>query len=77
MSPFGNLNIRATTVDLDTRASIELQVYWKQDDEHDTAEHWLAAGTATGPAHDVDPSTRICWPASLRAAGSTSGYPPS
>ncbi|MDQ1058057.1 hypothetical protein QFZ23_001958 [Arthrobacter globiformis] len=54
-SPFGNLNIRATTLDPVTRAITDLQVYWKQDDEDDTAEHWLAVGTATGPAHDVDP----------------------
>jgi hypothetical protein len=53
-SPFGNLNISATTLDPVTRAITDLQVYWKQDDEDDTAEHWLSVGTATGPAHDVD-----------------------
>jgi hypothetical protein len=54
-SPFGNLNILATTMDPVTRTVTDLQVYWKQDDEGDTAEHWLSVGTATGPAHDVDP----------------------
>jgi hypothetical protein len=54
-SPFGNLNISATTLDPVTRIITDLQVYWKQDDEDDTAEHWLSVGTATGPAHDVDP----------------------
>lgn len=54
-SPFGNLNIRATTMDPGTRAVTDLQVYWKQDDEGDVPEHWLSVGTATSPAHDVDP----------------------
>ncbi|WP_171983582.1 hypothetical protein [Arthrobacter sp. SRS-W-1-2016] len=54
-SPFGNLNIRATTIDPVTRTMTDLQVYWKQDDEGDIPEHWLSVGTATGPAHDVDP----------------------
>jgi hypothetical protein len=54
-SPFGNLNIRATTFDPATRKTTDLQVYWKQDDEGDEPEHWLSVGTATGPAHDVEP----------------------
>lgn len=54
-SPFGNLNIRATTFDPATRKTTDLQVYWKQDDEDDVSEHWLSVGTTTGPAHDVDP----------------------
>lgn len=54
-SPFGNLNIRATTFDPATRKTTDLQVYWKQDDEGDMPEHWLSVGTATGPAHDVEP----------------------
>ncbi|ACL42174.1 hypothetical protein Achl_4223 (plasmid) [Pseudarthrobacter chlorophenolicus A6] len=54
-SPFGNLNIRATTFDPATRKTTDLQVYWKQDDEGEVPEHWLSVGTATGPAHDVDP----------------------
>jgi hypothetical protein len=54
-SPFGNLNIRAATIDPVTRTMTDLQVYWKQDDEGDVPEHWLSVGTATGPAHDVDP----------------------
>lgn len=54
-SPFGNLNIRATTFDPATRKTTDLQVYWKQDDEGDVPEHWLSVGTATSPAHDVDP----------------------
>lgn len=54
-SPFGNLNIRATTLDPATKSTTDLQVYWKQDDEKDIPEHWLSVGTATGPAHDVDP----------------------
>lgn len=54
-SPFGHLNIRASTIDPVTRKTTHLQVYWKQDDERDEPEHWLAVGTLTGPAHDVDP----------------------
>ncbi|WP_422759234.1 hypothetical protein [Paenarthrobacter sp. C1] len=54
-SPFGNLNIRATTLDPISRTSTDLQVYWKQDDEGQIPEHWLSVGTATAPAHDVDP----------------------
>ncbi|MET4143807.1 hypothetical protein [Arthrobacter sp. UYCo732] len=54
-SPLGNLNIRATTRDPATKNPTHLQVYWKQDDEQDVPEHWLSVGTATGPAHDVDP----------------------
>lgn len=54
-SPFGNLNIRATTLNPVDGKMIDLQVYWKQDDEGDDAEHWLAVGTSTGPAHNVDP----------------------
>ncbi|QOT19540.1 hypothetical protein [Paenarthrobacter sp. YJN-5] len=54
-SPFGNLNIRATTLDPISRTSTDLQVYWKQDDEDEIPEHWLSVGTATAPAHDVDP----------------------
>jgi hypothetical protein len=54
-SPLGNLNIRATTIDPVTRTTTDLQVYWKQDEVDDVPEHWLAVGTATGPAHDVDP----------------------
>lgn len=54
-SPFGNLNIRASTIDPATRKTTDLQVYWKQDDEQDEPEHWLSVGTITGPAHDVDP----------------------
>lgn len=54
-SPFGNLNIRATTPLPADQTMIDLQVYWQQDNEEDEAEHWLAVGTSTGPAHDVDP----------------------
>ncbi len=39
-SPFGNLNIRATTMDPATRTTTDLQVFWKQDDEGEDAEHW-------------------------------------
>lgn len=53
-SPFGNLNIRASTIDPVTRTTTHLQVYWKQDDEGEEPEHWLSVGTLTGPAHDVD-----------------------
>lgn len=53
-SPFGNLNIRASTMDPVTRTTTDLQVYWKQDDVEDVPEHWLSVGTLTGPAHDVD-----------------------
>jgi hypothetical protein len=53
-SPLGNLNIRATTIDPVTRTTTDLQVYWKQDEVDDVPEHWLAVGTLTGPAHDVD-----------------------
>jgi hypothetical protein len=54
-SPLGNLNIRATTIDPVSRTTTDLQVYWKQDDVDDVPEHWLAVGTTTGPAHDVNP----------------------
>lgn len=74
-SPFGNLNIRATTIDAGTRKSIDLQVYWKQDNEGEDAEHWLSVGTATGPAHDVDPEYPELLAASLRTGATIFGTP--
>lgn len=56
-SPFGNLNIRVTTMDPEhgppqtCRCTGSRTTKGKTED----AEHWLSVGTATCPAHDVDP----------------------